>query len=916
MTNLSTLGPRSRTGVNAPAPATSAAGGSDPNLRVDAAHVADAGGVRPGGLTTTTSNPQLRTRWSDRAAGTLVTELVRRPLGPLPPGGVTVEMSMVPMHGSFWMSTHPDGIHPRRDEFLSGGEFTFGNGGVGRVVATNHPPSKVGIGDVVTVFGHAPCDRLDCYACGVLHRYTECDYRESHIIGHGKHGPDGTFARYVHLPPHSYEVAFRADDDAPTEQLSALSYAFLVADVRNAMTRHPDTLRNRRMLLIGAGMSGHVAAYIHTRTCPQAKVLVVDPSRQNLRSIRDVAPDAIETFELPADVADRLSTGGGGEVRSRLAAVVGRLRSAMRSHFGGRTCNLVFDSSSGNTAPLWDNADVLSPACHVIPFGFGSDHILLDKSLIQLSGLNLLMSRGVGNIRNRRETVELIKAGASEVINRCLIEPAVKLDGVEAAAEFVTAQQVPPKPLHETPLAVMYPAGLPEPPSRNPGVASDAPFARSTSTDPTRIEAMRVTPIALSDPPLLNAAGLHAPFALRIVVELVGQGGDIGLAELPGSSSTLAALNRIRETVVGRDARHIRPMLAAVDATLSAGGDVADDRGDRPWDQRARVHVHSALDVACLDLTARRDGVRVCDLIGGAVRPAIPFAGYLFFKFAGRGGHRDASPIMDAAGGPWSSVIADEAVDAVGIAAQAQAMATTFGFESFKLKAGILPPDEEVEAVLALRDHFGPDTPLRIDPNAVWSVETAIRMARRMKDVLEYYEDPVRGQAAMAEVRRRTRLVMATNMATTSFDDLTASIRLSSEDVILSDHHYWGGIRPALELSRMCQALGRGYSMHSNSHGGVSLAAMVHLAACVPELTYALDTHYPWQVDDIIEGGKLPIVGGQVTVPDGPGLGVTLDPAAMSRAEADYHACGLTDRDDQTEIRKVWSDWTFKPTRY
>ena len=116
---------------------------------------------------------------------------------------------------------------------------------------------------------------------------------------------------------------------------------------------------------------------------------------------------------------------------------------------------------------------------------------------------------------------------------------------------------------------------------------------------------------------------------------------------------------------------------------------------------------------------------------------------------------------------------------------------------------------------MALREAFGPDTPLRLDPNAVWAVDTAINWCKKMEGVLEYYEDPVRGQEAMAEVRQALSIPLATNMCTTSFEDLPASIRLGSEDIILADHHYWGGLRASVELGRICRTFGRGLSMHS-----------------------------------------------------------------------------------------------------
>jgi glucarate dehydratase len=232
------------------------------------------------------------------------------------------------------------------------------------------------------------------------------------------------------------------------------------------------------------------------------------------------------------------------------------------------------------------------------------------------------------------------------------------------------------------------------------------------------------------------------------------------------------------------------------------------------------------------------------------------------------------------------------------------------------VKAGILEPEVEVRATLALRDAFGPDLPIRIDPNAVWSFETARKQGERMRGVIEYYEDPVRGQEDMARLRRVLDIPFATNMCTTSFSDLPQSIALGSEDILLADHHFWGGLRASMELARLCGSFGRDLSMHSNSHAGISMAAMTHLGAALPSLRYALDTHYPWQLDEIVVGGKLAIRDGMVAVPDGPGLGVELDRVALERAHERYLTSGLLRRDDEVEMQKKQPDWRFVPTRY
>ena len=95
--------------------------------------------------------------------------------------------------------------------------------------------------------------------------------------------------------------------------------------------------------------------------------------------------------------------------------------------------------------------------------------------------------------------------------------------------------------------------------------------------------------------------------------------------------------------------------------------------------------------------------------------------------------------------------------------------------------------------------------------------------------------------------------------------------------------------------------------MHSNSHLGVSLAAMTHLGAALPELTYAADTHTPWQMGvDVVEN-PLRCVDGAVEVPTAPGLGVTLDRDALARMHEDFLRCGITERDDETYRRQAYA---------
>ena len=426
------------------------------------------------------------------------------------------------------------------------------------------------------------------------------------------------------------------------------------------------------------------------------------------------------------------------------------------------------------------------------------------------------------------------------------------------------------------------------------------------------IKEMIITPIAIVDPPLLNAAGLHAPYALRTIVELVTDDNISGISEIPGNIAIDAALGSARDLLIGKDPFQLNAIRHMLENAF--GKETAAERGDAPWDQRKLVHIFSAIEVACMDIIGKVTGLPVVDILGGKMRDRVPFSAYLFYKYEGAGGKWGFG--LDPAATGWSAARQAKALDPAGIVEQARSMCKEFGFQSIKLKGGVFEPRAEVDAIIALREAFGPGVPLRIDPNALWKVETAIEYGREMEGLLEYLEDPVRGQENMAKVRKSLKTPLATNMCTTSFEEIPTSVSLGAEDIILSDHHFWGGLRASLELSRVCDIFGRGLSMHSNSHLGISLAAMVHLGAALPRLPYALDTHYPWQSDEVITGGRFRFEEGAVAVPREPGLGIELDRVALARLHQNYLDCGLTKRDDQVEMQKVVPGWEFKAVRW
>ena len=426
-----------------------------------------------------------------------------------------------------------------------------------------------------------------------------------------------------------------------------------------------------------------------------------------------------------------------------------------------------------------------------------------------------------------------------------------------------------------------------------------------------KIADFQVHQIAIADPPLRSSYGLHAPYALRTIIEMKSDEGVVGLSETYGGDAPAKALEDLRSQIVGANPYRLTGHLSQ----MVEGRGKLEERsqtylvpGENPLDATTRTF--AAIEVACLDLIGKSVGQSVCDLIGGRVREAVPFSAYPFYKHKGGGGEG-----ADARTDEYGECLTPES-----IVRQVVAMRKRYGFGSIKFKAGVLEPEIEVETIKQLRRELGPKVPLRIDPNCAWSVETSIKVGKALAEELSgggYLEDPCATLEGMAEVRRALLAdgidtPLASNVAVTSFADIPRAVQLDAVQIILCDHHYWGGMRQVQHLARMCKTFGIGLSMHSNSHLGISLMGMTHVAAATPHLTYACDTHYPWQSekDEVVVGGRVPIREGCVAINNKPGLGVELDYDRLGRGKERYRTCKYRKRDDELEMRKhVDKNW-------
>ena len=362
--------------------------------------------------------------------------------------------------------------------------------------------------------------------------------------------------------------------------------------------------------------------------------------------------------------------------------------------------------------------------------------------------------------------------------------------------------------------------------------------------------------------PLRHSNGAHWGRFVRTLVEVETDDGLIGLGEMGGGGeSAESAFRQLKTYLVGHNPFELEAMRFKIcNPTASLYNN--------------RTQLHAALEFACLDIMGKFLNVPVYDLLGGKVRDTVGFASYLFFRY------------------PNAQTGAGEVRTVDQLVTEAKALKASHGFTAHKLKGGVFAPDYELEAFRAMAHAVGPDS-VRYDPNAALSAEAAIRFGLAIEDLNnDYFEDPTWGLNGMRRVREKVRIPLATNTVVINFEQLATNVRDPAVDVILLDTTFWGGIRPCVKAAGVCETFQTGIAVHSSGELGVQLATMLHLGAVLPNLAFKADAHYHHLVDDVIEGGLMPYVNGEIAVPKGPGLGVTLDRERVGRYAELYKSLG------------------------
>ena len=217
-------------------------------------------------------------------------------------------------------------------------------------------------------------------------------------------------------------------------------------------------------------------------------------------------------------------------------------------------------------------------------------------------------------------------------------------------------------------------------------------------------------------------------------------------------------------------------------------------------------------------------------------------------------------------------------------------MADEFGSPLFEGKLGVFGVETELAMVSDLTRSLGAGRLHRLDANGVYSVPTARQVCRRLADLgVPWLEDPCRTLDETARLRDDgVPISFSTHQV-----DLVRAARSGVPDAFCIDATEMGGLRRTQDFLRTCAALGIDFWCYSGD-GGIMTAAYLHLGAAEPSMIRPHQSLFRFAADVVVEQGPYSPRDGVLPVPDGPGLGVTLDRVALGRLHERFRREGDT----------------------
>nr|WP_232372744.1 mandelate racemase/muconate lactonizing enzyme family protein [Acuticoccus mangrovi] len=273
----------------------------------------------------------------------------------------------------------------------------------------------------------------------------------------------------------------------------------------------------------------------------------------------------------------------------------------------------------------------------------------------------------------------------------------------------------------------------------------------------------------------------------------------------------------------------------------------------------------SGIDIAAKDAAGKLLGLPVSRLIGGRRIDAVPFYA--------SGGYLTETPEPD-------------------FAPQIEEMAKA-GYRAVKIKIGV-SPDSDVARVATAREILGPDVEILVDINTNYTLDIALESVARLAPYrVGWVEEPLAPQdvANLARLNRATTVPIATGEALYTVFDFKRLTDAGAADVLQPDLTLCGGFWQGRKIAELAHACHLRLSPHVWG-GAIGLAAALHYIAALPLYPHSDNVPKPVLLEydlgvnplrsDLLKAPILP-QDGVIRVPDGPGLGIEIDPAALER---------------------------------
>ncbi len=338
----------------------------------------------------------------------------------------------------------------------------------------------------------------------------------------------------------------------------------------------------------------------------------------------------------------------------------------------------------------------------------------------------------------------------------------------------------------------------------------------------------------------------------KTVIELETEDGVVGLGEC-ADGDRKADVEAMGNTLIGHDVRLVEGAARACVPGMAY----------TPWDNMlATRRAFAGIEMAMWDARGKTEGLPLWHLLGGRARDRIALSEYFAFRDPGPDHPGEATPLE--------------------IARFCAEMIERHDARIFEGKLATVDLATEVQMVREIRAAIG-DRELRLDANGGWTLPTAKRAIRALEPFdIAWYEEPVESYEEMAALRDVTPAGLSSHRV-----DLRRAVELGAPDAIVTNINELGGVAGAVSFIKSCAAFDVGFRFHSGETG-VASAAYLQLSAALEPVRDASQTLFRWYADDVIEGGPFSPKGGTVAVPEGPGLGVTLDRAALARCHRRY----------------------------